>query len=362
MLIDERYHGAMPDWRRTETAKRGDLLGIELEVHNPNGREASADALDTFIPGNEIPMPIAERDGSIDPALGVEIICPPVTIEQATQDNGYIHRLMQVLRNARTTAEPPNGYGMHVNVNIADWPLAEKLAVQYMLNSFKTLGEQIGRRPEGRRTFGGYIPVYRMTRDRGGVLSTVTYPGDKHSAAYIRMNAARGANRDANGIVMEVRLAKSTLDIQNLRNVVDYVFALRSFVRTAPKHTLACCFLQQATRNSAEFVRTNGNMLEQLFLTWTRKRSPALYDLLQGLAPEVETTANRLGQVQERVKDAADNAINFTNVNLVNANAENTGSKKQALRISTIIGKSLNLQGELVYDGRVDARTVRVAD
>lgn len=357
MEIDERYHGEMPAWRRTDAAKTGNLLGIELEVHNRRGRNVAADALDEFDPGRDTPMPIAERDGSIDARLGVEIICPPISVEQATTDGGYIARLMDRLRQAGTSAEPPNGYGMHVNVNIADWTLAEKICVQYLLNSFKTLGEHIGRRPEGRATFGGYIPVYRLSRVAGGGLGMTSYPGDKHAAAYIRMNAARQAGRDANGIVMEVRLAKSTLDIQNLRNVVDYVFAIRSFVAAAPKHTVATVFLQQTVRGATAFTRDNGNVLEQMFLTWCRKRSPKLYDMLRGLAPELETTANRLGQMQERIKAADGRTINFTQVGL--RNDEDVGTKEQAVRISTVLGKSLELQGELTYDGRLDARTVR---
>lgn len=361
MQIDDRYHGAMPDWRRTDAAKKGDLLGIELEVHNRHGRERSADALDEFVPGGRLPMPIAERDGSLDRRLGVEIICPPLSVDQATQDNGYIHRLMTLLQKAGTSPEPPNGYGMHVNINIADWSLAEKVSVQYLINSFKTLGEHIGRRPEGGNTFGGYIPVYRLGRQPGGLLGMTTYPGDKHAAAYIRMNAGGRMGRDANGIVMEVRLAKSTLDIQNLRNVVDYTFALRSFVRAAPKHTVACCFLQQTVRGSAAFTRENGNVLEQMFLAWCRKKDPKVYDLVRGLSPEVETTANRLGQMQERIKATEGRAVTFTQVGLINNDANNS-VKEQAVRISTVLGKSLELQGELDHDGRIDARTVRAAN
>lgn len=359
MRIDPRYHGNMPEWRRTDAAKKGNLLGIELEVHHPRGREVSADALDNFVPGDRTPMPIAERDGSLDEHLGVEIICPPLTVEQATTNGGYINRLMDTLRTAGTSPEPPNGYGMHVNVNIAEWSFAEKVGVQYLINSFKTLGEHLGRRPEGRTTFGGYIPVYRMVRLPTGGVSMTTYPGDKHAAAYIRMNAARQAGRDAAGIVMEVRLAKSTLEIQNLRNVVDYTFALRDFVAAAPKHTIAACFLQQTVSGSAAFTRDNGNVLEQMFLTWCRKKKPALYDLLRGLAPELETTANRLGQLAERVKATTGRVVTFTNVGLVNG--EDISTKEQALRISTVIGKSLELQGELAYDGRLDARTIRAA-
>jgi hypothetical protein len=170
MLIGE-YHGDMPDWRRTAVTRKGDLFGIELEVEHPTHRQQVADALDDF-DGGDHPLPAVERDGSLNPERGLEVICPPLPLSDILDDDGYIARLMRLLRESGVELEQRHGCGMHVNINVVDWTPQEKLLVQWCLNAFSQQGTHVGRRGAttevARRmvhTFGNYIPRFKYSVD-----------------------------------------------------------------------------------------------------------------------------------------------------------------------------------------------------
>lgn len=337
------YHQTQPDWRTPAAAKQGNLIGVELEVYHPEHRQRAADAIDNFRPGKH-PAPLAERDGSIDQTHGVEIICPPIPLEDVKKPDGYMARLMRVLVEAGTDEDPAVGYGMHVNINLEGWSDEEKLMTQYFLNKWAAFGQLIGRRDRG---FGRWAPSLRMVR-QGGEIKIATHNGDRHCAAYIRRLHRAAAEGVAEGRVMEVRFPKSTMNMIHLHQTIDYVFAVRDWVRAAPRHTVALAFLAQV------FPTAHRGMTEGIFLSWCTRHRPDMAGLLldTGIAP---VQGNRL----EVMTDAVTKSRAVPNFEEVNLSGPNPDRKEQSLRLSALLGKSARLVAEQDHAGRIQAASVR---
>lgn len=335
-----RYHANTPDWRRTDHPKSGILIGIELEVFHPDGKQYAANVLDEFDPG-EFALPLAENDSSLCSSRGVELICPPMPIDEAVSPDGYVGRLMDSLKKVGTKPDPSVGYGLHININVADWSEEEKQAVQYLLNRFSGFGLVIGGRATG---FGSYHPVFYLRRQGGGRLQINTYNGDKHCAAWLRRQ----------GRVMEVRFPKSTLDINKLKQAVDYVFALHRWVSRAPKHTLACCFLDYISPN---------DYLAGRFYQWCCKHRPEVASLLQPKAPIPNTPykGGRLKGAQQEFTETSTNNARLMQVGIHAHGRSDSSTTEQSIRISNLIGKSTDLEGELAESGRLYAPSIRIA-
>lgn len=344
MEIDDRYHGNVPNWRDTRTIKAGNLIGVELEVFNDDGREATADALDDFDPG-ENPMPIAERDGSLCPRRGVELILPPIEYSEAVAEGGYIDRLMRTLRNAGVPEDQPEGYGLHININVRGWAPKTKLLVQYLLNAWVEPAVTLGNRRAG---FGTFIPTFSYRRLPGSALLDLqTHSGTKHVAAWLRPFGG-GPVGSGDAAVMEVRFPKSCLDVGTVRKVVDYVHAVRDWIDTAPAHTEAVLFLTPATPVALRHFRS-----------WCLKYRPAVAASL-GINERELIKTNRLALAVDYT--TAVGGPEFTVKGMVNDDPEDQAprSTKQALRISTLISKGLRLQGEPLAGGwHIAATSVR---
>ena len=343
------YHHSVPDWRRPQHPKAGQLIGVELEVYHYEGSEYAAEALDSVDYG-PYPAPFAEEDSSLDEDRGVEIICPPLPLEEAVSSTGYIARVMRALDETGTNrGDELGGYGMHVNINLEGWSGKEKLLVQYLINAFSGFGERVGRRDgEGA---GGYVPTFRYERLSQEGLTLCTHAGDKHCAAYIRRAVRNGPEGVEEGRVMEVRFPKTTLEIQDLRNVIDYVFALRDWVRAAPNHTEAACFLAQIAGN------TGRSAVEHVFGAWCTKHRPGVADILGYSSDHKHLLKKRLDVMREM---GFINDINHVGLHH-NDPSDPAGAKKQAERICKIISSGARLQGELTAGsgGFVSASTVR---
>lgn len=347
MFIDDHYHGQQPSWRDTKVTRKGELFGVELEVFHPRGRANAADALDLLNP-RKYPRPLAERDGSLDRARGVEIICPPLPRKEVTEEAGYMSELLGHLRDAGVPAEQPEGYGMHINVNVVDWEPKHKVLVQYLLNKFSRTAPVIGRRTAG---FGSFIPRFRYLREPGGHLSLVTYPGGKHAAAWLRGSTGVLAGTGAS-VVMEVRFPKATTATEHIRLAVDYVTAVREWTAAAPNHTEAVCFIGETLAGA------DAHVAESLFVSWCSKRYPELHKLfaeagIEGLkGKRLETAANILSSGD----------LNLTTENRITHDSSSTdGAKKQILRISSLLGKGAQLAGQQDARGNTIVSTIKAA-
>lgn len=90
-------------------------LGIELELEGVASRAAVVGSFPEHRAGDH-PPPAFERDASLGFA-GVEVIFPPISVEQIKDPESYINRAVKALREAGTTRKE-NGAGMHINVNL----------------------------------------------------------------------------------------------------------------------------------------------------------------------------------------------------------------------------------------------------
>jgi hypothetical protein len=339
MLIGE-YHGTVPDWRRTNISRPGELFGIELEVEHVEHRQAIADALDEL---DVYPAPIVERDGSLDPHRGLEVICPPLSFANIKDDDGYVARLMRLLREAGVPMNQRAGCGMHVNVNVVDWTPQEKLLVQWCLNAFAGTGRHVGRRDAttpGRvdgDTFGNFVPIFQYTTQFQRHLQLRTFPGGKHSAAWLRSPGHGIPSGDGAALVMEARFPKSTLEIKDLHAAIDYIMAVRDWIRVAPNHTQAAALLAQQAGGFA--------VMEASFVRWCLKYRPHVTTAVRTLE-EVDKLADVVGnarrlELMTRAYEEANNLPGETGFR-----STEHGDKEQILRISTLIGKGAELEGE----------------
>jgi hypothetical protein len=343
----QEYHSGGDGWRNPAVQKFGQLFGLELEVEHPRDRQIVADALDTFDPG-EHPGPVAERDGSIDRHRGVEVILPPLPLAEVVGEGTYVARLLDTMRRAGTLAVPGLNYGLHVNINLDGWSAIEKKLVPHLICSFTEVGIEIGRR--GSHEAYLYQPEIFLNLQRENRLEIQTgMVNNKYRAAHVRNG----------GQVMEVRFPHSTLDQQDIRNVIDYVFALREFVAGAPNQTLAACMVSN--------VNWNWGVLKGLFTYWVRRTgrklaAPRALKAIEARYP-VTTSRYRFEQTLERAEwQVAPRLQNrFIHMGVEHAIA-NPDYKEQAVRISTLISKGLDLKGEYhPATGRIRAETIRSA-
>lgn len=359
------YHEYREPWREPRLLE-GELYGLELELRHPTNRQVLADALDGF-PRGRSPAPIAERDGSLDELRGVEIICPPLPLAQVTTEQGYIGRLMRTMKEAGAEEEVPATYGLHINVNLHGWGREERLLTQYLLNLFDEEGTKVGRRP-GHARGGAYRPVFTVVPDgHTNLLKLNTFNGDKHCAAFIRRTGG-GLQGDADGGVMEVRLCKSTLNVQDVKDTIDYVQSIRAFVRAAPRDTIKCIFWARALEDTQ-----TKELLRQLYLEFTKRRSPDVLRILGVDADMVPlnrgSRTDKARQVVEQLLDAHYGDRERGNIRKIVAGVSFNGPyarvKEQIFRVGTLLGGRARLQGEFnTTAGRVTcpAASIRAVD
>lgn len=234
MQIGE-YHEQRPEWR-TGLRLSGEWVGLELEVMCLDGRRAAANALDSVDFGL-FPPPIAERDGSLSSEYGVEIVCPPLPLEEVLRDDGYIARMMQQLQLANVD-EGTNGYGMHINFNVADWGDTVAETVTYLLSCDRQATEAAG----GRRltsACNGTVSFYRQDVDEAPRLYA-----SKYVPARLRTLDYTDAGEEVSPPdILEFRAPASTLVHGNLRRAIEYVFAIKNRVQQQPAKWYAACLL-----------------------------------------------------------------------------------------------------------------------
>lgn len=234
MQIGE-YHEQRPEWR-TGLRLSGEWVGLELEVMCLDGRRAAANALDSVDFG-AFPPPIAERDGSLSSEYGVEIVCPPLPLEEVLRDDGYIARMMQQLQLANVD-EGTNGYGMHINFNVADWGDTVAETVTYLLSCDRQATEAAGGRLLT-SACNGNVSFYRQDVDEAPRLYA-----NKYVPARLRTLDYTDEGEEASPPdILEFRAPASTLVHGNLRRAIEYVFAIKNRVQQQPAKWYAACLL-----------------------------------------------------------------------------------------------------------------------
>lgn len=289
-------HTSMPSWRAHGVRKKGDLVGVELEVFHAEGNSVAADSLDKVDFG-KYPRPIAEIDGSLCRVRGVELVLPPLPTQEVISDNGYLAKMITALKGAGVTnGERPSGtgYGLHLNFNVADWTPNERAVVQYALNAMNRVGRNVARRDSG---FGNWAPRFNLLRaghtvTKAGGRSRIalsTWPGNKYAAAWIRPTP--GGNVEADGTVLEFRAPRSTLLLGDVQLAVSYVAAVRQWVSAFGGDALAACYLHSTLPASSWLDSEFMSYWHHVAAESMKGPVRALYkDTFNGVIPELERT------------------------------------------------------------------------
>jgi Putative amidoligase enzyme len=229
------YHSTQASWR--QAVLRGDWVGVELEVRNEQGNQVAANSLDAVNFGSYEP-PIAEYDGSLSRLHGVEIICPPLPVEEVLAGDGYIARMMQALRDAGTH-EGGIGYGMHVNFNVADWPFLLRHVVAYALSARRVDTVAVGRRALNHACNGRPAMMLVRRVDREGAFRQLVSDTSKYQPARMRTSSDSGEEPQ----ILEFRAPASTLVHDNLAGCVNYVYDTADAIRPNLNLWAAVCFI-----------------------------------------------------------------------------------------------------------------------
>lgn len=362
-----RYHQQQPDWRVTSSPD--ELIGLEIETYNPEGKQATAAGLDGFDPGPH-PLPIAEEDGSLSEEHGLEVVTPPIPLQEAESEDGYFAKLISTLKDTGCESSPEEVYGLHINVNVVSWSNVERMCVLYMLNRFQKFGEHVGkRRQAGAYTYSPRLR-FQYSETRGGprkaelVVPTVS----KYCAAWIRPNVA----------VMEVRLGLAVLDHSHVKDILSYIKLLRDFTRESPNVTLASCFYDSVLTSYSRSEAMGGKWgcaLEQLFLRWLAKQKDnSVAKLLYAWhGPHLKMPAKRLTASQEwlkhNIKDLSYDAMGLTIPYYMNVsvgkvhNGKDFDITEQILRVGSLISQGAGLEAHPEGRwGNIHISEIRAAD
>lgn len=188
-------------------------VGVEIELFAEANTEF-LNALNEDITSEAQAM-AAERDGSIDRYYGVEIISPPLPLEQAISKEGYFAKLMERIGGLYTV--PNTNYGMHISFNTVDWPLQVLDDVILFIRSAAPLGVRIGRRPPGYNQY--WAAAWRQGQ-------RITNGGQRNRSTVVTTyNNGR----------MEVRLFLAPENFDQIRVGMQYVLAVKEYVTQNPQ-------------------------------------------------------------------------------------------------------------------------------
>lgn len=132
----EGRHSRAPAWARAQKLE-GKYFGVELEIHHARGYQR----LLKLLPETDNPLerPCCEMDGSLDMHNGLEIVFPPIKYDTIRAPDSFFAKSLAALRDGGASV-PKNLdwrgdiYGMHINVNSADWTPIQRQRFCALLN------------------------------------------------------------------------------------------------------------------------------------------------------------------------------------------------------------------------------------
>lgn len=184
-------------------SKNADVFGVELEMK----ANSQSDLGDICARANGCGF-LAEYDGSLDEALGVEIVAPPIPLAQFRK--GVWSEFMDGIRRLGTGWDAGTGYGIHISITRSTLSKAQQSKFVRFFADNKAFCEAIAGRKE--------TSYARYQRQSWKVCDC--YETEKYLAASIRSE-----NR------VEVRIFRSTLKFSSFLKNVQFVAALVEFVR-----------------------------------------------------------------------------------------------------------------------------------
>lgn len=235
-------HGrTRPSWRTNENRPKGKLIGVELEIENPNGQKYTLDAIPE--PENEESRPITESDGSLD-HTGVEIVFAPIPYADLYSETSFFGKTLLALDDAGAVGS--QRCGMHLNVNTEDWTSVKKCSFLAFLHWI----------PEaaishlGGRVRGHYYPQNPHLSYDGMLRHT-----EHVTCAGIRPNR------------IEVRFPKATTNLRTLQVLVNFIEYLEEWCELENTRP----FLENLSSSNAHVKR--GLEVLQKFIKFLRTKN-----------------------------------------------------------------------------------------
>ncbi len=146
------YHSLIPQWRTpnfgTRSPARQVLWGVELEL-KCKGETELGGLVKLVAETWGMGVAVAERDGSLDRATGVEIVFAPVGFDVLTGDTfkGYLAGIEPFLANRLQ----PDSYGFHLNIGNGNFGSElHRLKFSQLLNNADAITEAIAKRSSNR--------------------------------------------------------------------------------------------------------------------------------------------------------------------------------------------------------------------
>lgn len=196
------YHDENRPWEGKDFGKEL-VFGCELEVEATDSRVKVKEIANSF-------GLIGERDGSLDETDGIEIIGPPLKLEDYSKEDSFWLKFLKKVKDEANGWDAGRGYGMHVSINrkaLSDFHVGKLLV---FINSNQELCTKIAGR--GQTDYQRYS--YKTIKDGR------KYYGDKYEAL-----AIRDGNR------LECRIFRSTLKPSSFLKNIEFVAAAIEFTR-----------------------------------------------------------------------------------------------------------------------------------
>lgn len=206
------YHSGLRTWNHAssdDSIANNKLYGIELEIYANNRNEVCE-----LAGQNEL---LSEEDGSLDGGHGVEIIGPPLTIEQIKDTSGQWLQFLDSIQGKAKGYMAGGGrnYGMHISVNRLHMEKAHAARMVVFIHRNQSLCEHVARR---------------------GSCNWCNY--DENSAKnYIDRDSAEGERYHALAIRgrkrLEMRIFRSNIKPEGFLRNVEFTDAVLEYTRLA---------------------------------------------------------------------------------------------------------------------------------
>lgn len=209
-------------WRES-TDLVGKFIGIELELELTSEEWENGAIMSDVLAqlpdkdNDDEEWPDLELDGSLEND-GVEIIFPPVPVENLLSGKSYAYKVFKALDGIKELAREgePGDRGLHVNVNTNRWPEKSRALFCAVVNNLSdtTL-----------KKFGGRFPSYHYCRRNTNVNVRNYYREEDAHVHLVEQKEGR----------LELRFPSSNLSPEGFIRLIHFVDYLTDFVLD-PEH------------------------------------------------------------------------------------------------------------------------------
>lgn len=200
-----KYHKAFRNWAYTiPNRSTRAFYGFEIEVEFQD-REAVIEFYNDKLDGNGSRSFCAERDGSLDDVLGLEVITRPFPMQELQTPGNPLQAMLATMKESGAFV-PHSSYGLHITTNWSRLSLDHGKRLRDLVYGLRHLTVFVSQREVNSASFENHH--------------------GKHTAMCVRCDDA-----------IEMRTFKSTTDYDMLMSYVEYLEALTEWSRDPQRNT-----------------------------------------------------------------------------------------------------------------------------